>query len=133
MGSEHSYDHDVERLKQLESIDESKLTAREKRLLQNRRSALKCKLKKQQTCGKAVKKMAEARAENHALKKEVAELTSMANEITKKLDSLNNSFKAMEAQKVLLLTQALGNSGVDASQVLSQGAQNPSFNLLLEF
>ena len=91
--SEHSRSSFTKKLTQIEKeINRNDLSKREKRLLQNRKSALKCRLKKQDFLERIRGQLDKTNSENLSLKEEIASLKAIIGCKTQEFDNLNKKF-----------------------------------------
>ena len=95
--SEHSRTSFTKKLNQIETqINRTDLSKREKRLLQNRKSALKCRLKKQGFLEKIREQLHNSHQDNVQLKEEVSSLKAILACKSQEFDNLNKKFGDMQ-------------------------------------
>jgi hypothetical protein len=97
--SEHSRTSFTKKLGEIEiEINRADLSKREKRLLQNRKSALKCRLKKQDFVERIRGQLDKSASENVGLKEEIAALKAVIGCKKSEFDNLNNKFNELQMQ-----------------------------------
>ena len=95
-------------LKIEKEIQNSKdLSKRQKRLLQNRKSALKCRLKKQNQLEKLQDQIEKVNSESRALKEKVSALDALLKCKTEENESINKKYNDLQFQQTLVLASFL--------------------------
>eukprot|EP00347_Sterkiella_histriomuscorum_P017170 403350401 len=93
-------------------IQQPDLSKRERRLLQNRKSALKCRLKKQQELDKMKKQVDKLSQENRELKEKISGMNALLQCKTEENSSLNKKYADLQLQQTLIIASHLTNSGM---------------------
>mmetsp|Transcript_5466 Transcript_5466/g.8507 ORF Transcript_5466/g.8507 Transcript_5466/m.8507 type:complete len:136 (+) Transcript_5466:348-755(+) len=103
-----------QKLSQIErKIQSSSLSKRERRLLQNRKSALKCRLKKQGQLDKFRGRVDKLHSHNRSLQEKVAALNALIEAKNHELASLSSKFDNLQMQQIFFMTTVLSQVGVD--------------------
>ncbi|CDW71993.1 bzip transcription factor [Stylonychia lemnae] len=113
-------------------IQQPDLSKRERRLLQNRKSALKCRLKKQQELDKMKKQVDKLAQENRELKEKISGMNALLQCKSEENASLNKKYADLQLQQTLIiashLTQTSGINGFQLGGRLNPNQQHASLN-----